>query len=224
MAAVRLGRGRRVCGGKNKLRCKRHDDERQFARESKAEDFEHFTFAFNCKMSFREIRDALLLSYDSGLIDDEEFLLLYEEYTSTNLEFCYYSYPRFNLESTDEAECKANFRVEKADLPFLAEALGIPPQFTCNQGTVCDGMEGLCVLLKKYAYPCRCSDMIPIFGRSVPELCMITSKVTDWVYENRGHRLTEWNDTVLSAAALRRYADACSGQERGGTYKLFWFC
>ena len=67
MAAVRLGRGRRVCGGKNKLRCKRHDDERQFARESKAEDFEHYTFAFNCKMSFREIRDALLLSYDSLL-------------------------------------------------------------------------------------------------------------------------------------------------------------
>ena len=63
--------------------------------------------------------------------------------------------------------------------------------------------------LKRYAYPYRYSDMIPIFGRPVPEFCTITNKVTDWVYENHGrHRLTEWNDTVLNAAALRRYADA----------------
>ena len=193
------------CGGKNKLRYKRHD-ERQNARELKAENFEHFTFAFNCRTSFRETRDALLSSSDSRLIDDEEFLLLYEEYPSTKLEFRYYSYSRFNLENKDEAQCKANFRVEKPDLPFLAEAIGNPPHFRCSQGAFWKG----CVL-KRYAYPCRYSDIIPIFGRPVPELCMITNEVTDWVNENHGHRLTEWNDTVLNAPALR------SGQQRGGT-------
>ena len=137
----------------------------------------------------------MLFSHDNGFI-----------------EFPYDDYPRFDLESKDAAECKSNFRVEKNDLPLLAEALGIPPQFTCHQGTVCNGMEGLCILLKRCAYPCRYSDMIPIFGRSVPELCMISNEVTNWMFENHGHRLTEWNNTILNAAALHTYADAVASK------------
>ena len=65
----------------------------------------------------------MLFSHDNGFIDEEEFILLYDEYTSTNLQFPYDDYPRFDLESKDAAECKSNFRVEKNDLPLLAEAL-----------------------------------------------------------------------------------------------------
>lgn len=162
--------------------------------------------------SFKDTRNALLLSYDNGLINDEEFVLLYEANTSENLEFPYYNYPRFHLGNKDEAECKADFRVEKHDLPLLADALQIPPVFRCNQGTICDGMEGLCVLLKRFAYPCRYSDMIPIFGRPVPEISMISNEVMDWMYENHGHRVTEWNHTILNAAALQKYADAVSNK------------
>ena len=76
------------------------------------------------------------------MLPDEEFLVLWENYQSKNLDFSWDNYSRFTLEDMDEAECKAEFRVEKQDLPMLAEALGIPANFKCHQRTVCDCMEG----------------------------------------------------------------------------------
>ncbi|CAH3127897.1 unnamed protein product [Pocillopora meandrina] len=46
----------------------------------------------------------------------------------------------------------------------------------CPQRTICDRIEGLCMLLRRFSYPCRYSDMISRFGRPVPELCMITNE------------------------------------------------
>ena len=77
-------------------------------------------------MSFKELREALLLSYEENTISDEEFLLLYDEYSSKNPEFEYSNYEPFDLDKLGDAECKVNFRVEKRDLPALAEALQIP--------------------------------------------------------------------------------------------------
>lgn len=45
--------------------------------------------------------------------------------------------------------------------------------------TVDGGMEGLCILLKMFAYPCRLSDLVPRFERSVPELSEIVSEVAN---------------------------------------------
>ena len=88
--------------------------------------------------SFKETREALLLSHASGFITDVEFLLLYEENMSDNLDFPYDEYPSFNLQDKDEAECKANFRVEKHHVSRLVDALDIPAVFICQQGTVCE--------------------------------------------------------------------------------------
>ena len=157
--------------------------------------------------SFRETRELLCISRAMGFITDAEFLLLYEENKSDNLDFPYKDYPRFSLQDTNEAECKANFRVEKHHITRLQDALQIPAMFKCDQGTVSDGTEGLCILLKRFAYPCRFSDMIPIFGRPVPEICMINNTVMDWVYDNHRHRIMDWNQNVLSAIQLERYAE-----------------
>ena len=46
------------------------------------------------------------------------------------------SYGPFDLENIDEADCKAEFRVEERDLPSLKEVLGIPPTFKCPQRTM----------------------------------------------------------------------------------------
>ena len=100
--------------------------------------------------SFKTVREAIVLGYDNGLVDDEEFVLLYDAFTSENLPFPYYKYPEFSLEEKDEYECIADFRVKKPDLPTLFEALGIPPVFKCKQGTVCSGMEGLCIFKKVF--------------------------------------------------------------------------
>ena len=87
-------------------------------------------------MSFKDLRKALMLSYEENIISDEEFLLLYDEYSSKNPEFQYSDYERFDLDKLGDAECKANFRVEKRDLPALAEALQIPGVFKTSQRSI----------------------------------------------------------------------------------------
>ena len=84
----------------------------------------------------------------------------------------------------DETECRAEFRFATTDLPLLVHALGIPDQFTCAQRTVCDGMEGLCMVLRRMAYPCRYSDLIPRFGRRVPVLSVICNRVVDFIFDS----------------------------------------
>ena len=72
-------------------------------------------------------------------VSDEEFLVLWENYESKNPDFPWDSYDPFTLKNMrDEAECKAEFRVEKKkkDLHRLAEALQIPGTLKCYQGTV----------------------------------------------------------------------------------------
>jgi len=127
--------------------------------------------------SFKETRDALLLAFDDGIIDEEEFLILYDQHTSKNPNFGYEDYEKFDLGNMDPAMCKADFRFEKNDLVMLKEALDILDKISCHQRSICDGMEGLCTVLKRLAYPCRYSDMIPLFARPVPVLSMITNSV-----------------------------------------------
>ena len=158
--------------------------------------------------SFKEVQEMLLVCLEEELIDDEEFLLLYESYKPQNPPFPHSSYAEFSLVHKDPAECKADFRLEKRDIPLLVDTLRVPPVFKCVNGTICDGTEGLCIVLKRFAYPCRYSDMIPIFGRSVSELSNISNEVIGWLYAEHGHRVTQWNHTIMSPALLSTYADA----------------
>ena len=68
----------------------------------------------------------------------------------------------------NEVECRAEFKVDKGDIPMLAEALHIPASFITQRRSNVDGIEGLCMLLKRLAYPCRYSDMMAHFARPVP--------------------------------------------------------
>jgi len=112
--------------------------------------------------SFKDARDIALISHSQGLITDEELLPLLEESTSTgtgNPEFSCDAYDRFDLENMEGAERKSEFRVEKREIPLLAEALGLPDTFSCFQRSVADGSEGLCMVLKRRSFPCRYSDI-----------------------------------------------------------------
>ena len=160
--------------------------------------------------SFKELRDLLVISYDGKIISDEEFLLLYETFQSKNPDFDYESFPSFDLDGISSADCYAEFRFEKQDIPLLAEALQLPPRFTCQQRSVCDSIEGLCMLLKRVAYPCRYSDMIPRFGRPVSVMSLVTNQVMNYLFDIHGHRITEWNQDILSPPTLQRYALAIS--------------
>ena len=59
----------------------------------------------------------------------------------------------------------------------LRDALELPANYICSQGTIATGMEALMVLLRRLAYPNRWSDLVPVFGRTVSELSLIFNEV-----------------------------------------------
>ena len=79
----------------------------------------------------------------------------------------------------------------------MLETIQIPDVITCSQGTDCNGMEGLCILLKRLALPCRYTDMVGTFGRNPSEICLIFNRVLDYVYNLHNHRLTQWGQPML---------------------------
>ena len=145
---------------------------------------------------------------EEEIIDKDEFILLYEEYTLQISPIPHTAYENFSLVNNDPAECKVYFRVEKADIPLLVEALQVPPIFKCYNGIICDGTETLGIVLKRFAYPCRYWYMISMFGRSVAEHCVISNEVVDWIYNTHGHRVTQNNQAIVDPAFLSTYADA----------------
>ena len=65
-------------------------------------------FRFRTAMtSFKDARNLLLERYNDGIIDDDEFILLYKGNFSNNPEFPYEDYERFDLDAIDDTECKA---------------------------------------------------------------------------------------------------------------------
>ena len=112
--------------------------------------------------SFKTVQQALLFSLQEELIDVEEFALSYDQCTPQNLPFRHWDYERFSFRNKHSAECREDFRFEKTDIPLLVNALHMPNTFICPRGTICDA-TGVYVMLKRFAYPCRLSDMIPIF-------------------------------------------------------------
>ena len=147
--------------------------------------------------SCREIREICLVLFEEGVLTEEELILLYLAYDSKNPEFPYSNYSHFCLEKMNEAECLAEFRVQKHDLILLQQLLQIPNTIKCPQRTTCSGLEGLCILLNCLAYPCRYSDMIQRFGRPVPEMYMISNLVIDLIHDIHGQKIMQWNPYIF---------------------------
>ena len=70
-----------------------------------------------------------------------------------------------------------NLRFSKGDMEKLRDALQLPANYICSQGTNATGMEAMMILLRRLAYPNRWSDLVPLFGRTVSELSLIFNKV-----------------------------------------------
>lgn len=125
---------------------------------------------FSTKMAtFRDARDALMLANDMTLIDDEELLLLYDLNSSKNLDLPYWRYDKFDLDTLTDAECKSEFRFLKHDIYTLLEELNAPEKIVCENRFYVYSDEALCMLLRRFAYPCRYEDLVPRFGRAVPK-------------------------------------------------------
>ena len=154
----------------------------------------------------REVREAILIAYAFDAIDDEEYFLLTELNISREI-YPYWNFPTFDLNLWDDQRCLTELRFRKTDLNELKNALQLPDKIVTCQRTVCSGIEGLCIFLKRLAFPCRYTDMVASFGLNPTELCLIFNSVLDFVYEHHNHRLHLWNQDFLQPAKLQQYAD-----------------
>lgn len=167
--------------------------------------FVYLWLKFMARCGLQSVRDALTLAYAENYISDAEFVLLYE-YNRSKPVFPYWKFNAFNLETWDDEECRTELRFGKHDLPLLMQCLQIPEKIVCQQRTTCSGMEGLCILLKRLAYPCRYTDMATRFGRNPTEMCLIYNTVLDNIYDIHHHRLESWDQPFLLPEQLHSYA------------------
>ena len=100
--------------------------------------------------------------------------------------------------------------------------MSFPDFFKCYNGLKVDAVEGMCIFLKRFAYPCRYLDMVPMFARPVPQLCMISNGVMDFVYDNWNHLLSSLNQPWLSTNILEYFAQAIY-QKSGAIEDCFGF-
>ena len=103
------------------------------AKRSLSVLFFGISFAEIAMVSFKTVHEMLCLCLIKQIIgSEEEFVLLYEAYGPSNLPFPHSAYEKFLLANKEPAECKADFRVGKRDIPFLVDALRVPPVFQCR--------------------------------------------------------------------------------------------
>ena len=101
---------------------------------------------------------------------------------STNPEFPYWNYDRFDLDEKSNDECKAELRFYREDIYKLAEQLQLPDEITTYTGLVVASVPALYMYLKRFAYPCRYGDLVYHFARPVPEISIITNRIMDLIY------------------------------------------
>ena len=136
----------------------------------------------NCKHSssnvnmsnFCETRETLLHAHFNNVTDDEEFVFLFYLNSSKIPDIKYWKYHTFDVNSYCD-DLVSQFRFIKRDTPRLRDVLDLPNEIMCHfyNDLVVNSPEALCIVLSRLAYPCRYVDMVPLFGRSVPQLIMI---------------------------------------------------
>ena len=158
-----------------------------------------------------ELQNLALQLHGDNVIDDDDLFLLLDAHRprrNLHIEVPYWRYEHFNLEDMDDTECRVEFRFKKEDIYTLAQIFRLPDMIRCYNGHVMNSVEALCICLKRYAYPCRYVDLIPRFGRSVPQLCMAANVITELIFNRFHHLLTDLDQPWLSPQNLKTFADS----------------
>ena len=127
--------------------------------------------------------------------------------------FPYDNIDYFEADKLSDDECLVEFRFLKNDVHQLAEALDLPEEMKCYNGTKADGIEALCIYLKLFVYPSPYSDIMLPFGRDISQLSIISNLVMNFIYKNHKHHLGNFGQDLLSPLHLQLYVDSIHAKE-----------
>ena len=179
----------------------------------------HFILTRAASKDMPKIREVLSLAHYFKYLSDEEFILLYDINKPRNPDIpC--GGEHFDIDDLCDDECQTNFRFYRNDIYRLTEVLDLPDEIQCYNGLLVDKVEAMAMYLKRFAYPCRYADMVPLFSRPIPQICMITNNIMDHIYNRWRHLLSDLNQTWLSRANLQMFADAV--HRRGAALQNCW--
>ena len=86
-------------------------------------------------------------------------------------------FTEFDLDSISPVNFKGKFRFQKTDFRRLCAALGIPDEMRAPNRMRWSGLEGLCILLRRLAYPTRHLDLDDFFGRGKADISLIFNQM-----------------------------------------------
>ena len=117
--------------------------------------------------NLKTVQDMIFLDHADHLIDDEEYLLLYDLNQSKNLDLPHHSHEKFDLGSLNKVESKSEFRSDKRGIYTFCDVFEITEEIRRYNRMVFDKEEALCIFLNRFAYPCRYQDLILTLIRAV---------------------------------------------------------
>ena len=153
--------------------------------------------------------------FEEGFIDEEEFLLLnnaiqevQEEDLRENNQNVprWREFPPFDLELWTDEECWTDLRFRKDDIPRIVNSLVVGDEIVTYNRVRCSSLEAVCLLLRRLAFPCRFTDLIPKFGRPKEVLCVIFNHMLNCLYERFGHLFTSFDQPWYSQPNLAMFA------------------
>ncbi|CAB4029107.1 Hypothetical predicted protein, partial [Paramuricea clavata] len=151
-------------------------------------------------------REITVFAHPLDAIDDEEFALLYDATKPKSHRVPFWRYQSFDIDKMTDDECLAEFRLFRNDIYNLVDILELPVDRKCYNGLKIDNIEGLCIFLKRFAYPCRYVDMVHRFARPEPQLCMISNQVLNIIHERWQNLLTDFDQGWLQPENLETFA------------------
>ena len=145
--------------------------------------------------------NAVLFAHEEGILNSEECVYFYRILKKQEGLLCR---RKIQLESMPDYHARKNYRFTKYQIFNLNAALNLPETFVADNRSRIDGIDGLCLLLRRLVYPQRLHDLEQIFGREQSVLSRLFNVVLNFIYENLSNKLTSLNQDWITQPVVRR--------------------
>ena len=103
--------------------------------------------------NFPDLDDAELFKQFGNLCDEDLLLLTIAMEENGNAGFRIGHGPKFNLDDFTDEDMITNFRFTRDDIYKLCRLLQFPEKVTSTSRVTSTGLECLCIMLRRLAYP-----------------------------------------------------------------------